>query len=698
MDARFVPTRAYAPTTVSAFARAEFYTPFFAALLTLLMSACDGPMSGNDSRQQGSDSLDAEKGKDKLNHYDFLQGSFLATGHVLDLAIDGSGFFILKNETRHAYFRRPADFNQDADGYLHLGNEKSRLQGIPLASAKNPYPQINLDSLPFTAVGLADLADIRWPFQDLAPPRASTQVKLARNLDSDAMGKGSILYSQSILHHAGPVDIAIGLRNAGGEPLGIQVGDVLTLSASNGAATRTAMVTIGTETSLGNFAAAVTAFLRSDEVAAGAGTTVDVISAADSDPLRGALCVYGNTAPILNFQVTSNRPISGPLVTRAFAVQMEIPAGTLRLAVATAPLRAPASLSDPLSELYDASGNGLGLESGDQISISGSIGGNPASNVTPLTYVAGPGGTTLGALLAKIKENFKLADRDGTIQNYLSVSVDAPGSDDNIPDGSILIRGQPETASAIRDVAIRATDANNTRPAPTCFNTDMNMTTLRDATDLGIARLALDVFDETGKTHSLWMRFIPTNTPGQWLWEAGLDGLERVLKGARGKLSFGADGSVSGFTTDGGGTRLEFDPMNGAGQVSLDLHAGGPGDFTGMTLFRSETTAAFYFQDGFAAGQLVSISIDENGIISGLYSNGKSRALFQIPLAAFPNPKGLQQAGANTFLETPESGKPVMSAGFRKDRTLIRTKTLEYLSEAEFAGICVIYPDCKAAP
>src|SRR5690606_19890452 len=150
--------------------------------------------------------------------------------------------------------------------------------------------------------------------------------------------------------------------------------------------------------------------------------------AGDSMTQRGALTIYGNTAAINNFQVTSDRPVSGPKVTKAFAVPTTIPAGTTRLNVYTDTLRSPANNNDLLSETYDNSGNEMGLEPGDQIRIGGSLGGDPANNVPDITYAAGAGGTRMSDLLTAIKDNFKLPDRDGTVQNNLSVSLNAGGS------------------------------------------------------------------------------------------------------------------------------------------------------------------------------------------------------------------------------------------------------------------------------
>jgi flagellar hook protein FlgE len=669
-----------------------------ALAIACFLAACDGPLTGSPDGNppaSATDSLDAELGKDKLNQYDFAQGKSLPTGKLLDLAIEGRGFFILKNPARNVYFRRPANFSLDAEGYLNLGNVQIRLQGIPLASDKDPYPRVDPGAFPAATGGVSNLADIKLPFNDTAPPRATAVVKLAGNLDSEAAGKGSILYSRPFLHAAVAADRLVGLMSASGEGLGIEAGDVLTLSAAAGGSPASAQVAIGPGSTLGDLSAAIEGFLRGPDVDAGTATIAEVVSPPDGGPFLGAICLYGNSRPIRNFQVTSNRPISGPRVTRTFAVPTDIPGGTIRLQVATGSLRRAATAADLLSELSDAQGNDLGLETGDQLSFSGSIGGAPATNTPGLSYMPGPAGTKMGDILQKVKENFQLPDRDGSSENLLSVAMNPAGSDDDIPDGSIVIRGQAETASAIRDVSIRATDANNAKPSPNFFNTNVDMTTLRDASDSQIRKSSLDVFDESGKPHPLAITFIPTSIPGHWLWEADLGGAEKMLTGGRGELRFGSDGSLDSFLTDAKNARLEFDPGNGLHTVSLTISAGGPGEFTGLTQFRLESTAALVAQDGFSAGRMKSLDIGEDGIIMGTYTNGMSRALFQIPLADFPNPRGLAQIGGNSFLETAGSGKPMVAWGLGTGNSLLRSGALEYVTAGELARICAENADCQ---
>jgi flagellar hook protein FlgE len=605
------------------------------------------------------------------------QGNLESTGLITDLSVEGKAYFAV-SDGNGTYFTRNGAFQFDSEGQMVLPTNGMVLQG-KLADANGSFSSSSL------------IGNIRVPFNDQAPAKASTEINYARNLDSDSLAKGSVLYTQKFLHHTEDGDSLLGLSDHAGTNLGIQSGDVLTFSATaappaTGTVSTTFTVT-DTTTMSGptGLLTAMTNFLRSSGVDGGLGTTVDMVKPADSATQRGALTIYNNTKfPISNFQVTSSRPISGPLVTKAFSVPTTIPQGSTRLSILTDTLRAPANNNDALSELFDGSGNDLGLEPGDSISFSGSIGGNPAANVTPLIYAAGAAGTKMSDVLAKIKDNFKLPDRDGSVQNNLSVSLNTAGSDDNIPDGSIVIRGQPETAFAIRDVSIRATDINNAKPSPNFFNTNINATTLRDASDTQVAENSITVYDNIGKEHTATMRFIPTATPSQWLWEVKLAGQETIIKGEKGKVTFGQDGSVSAFTFDDGSSALQFDPRNGAPEVTLNLKVGGPHDFTGLTQFRSATTATAVGQDGYTMGRLRSISIGEDGVVAGSFTNGTSKNLAQILVVDFTNPGGLQKVKDSVYTSSSNSGEPIYGAAGKQSSSVIKPGALE-LSNVELA-------------
>jgi flagellar hook protein FlgE len=605
------------------------------------------------------------------------QGNLESTGLITDLSIEGKAYFAV-SDGNGTYFTRNGAFQFDSQGQMVLPTNGMVLQG-KLADNTGSFSASSL------------IGNIRVPFNDQAPAKASTEIKYARNLDSDSLAKGSVLYTQKFMHHAEDGDTLLGLADHAGNNLGIQAGDVLTFSASAALPATGTVSTTFTVTDTTAMAGptglltAITNFLRSSGVDGGLGTVVDMVKPADSATQRGALTIYNNVKnPISNFQITSSRPISGPKVTKAFSVPTTIPIGSTRLNIMTDTLRAPANNDDALSELYDAGGNDLGLEPGDSISFSGSIGGTPAANVTPLIYTAGAAGTKMSDMLAKIKDNFKLPDHDGSVQNNTSVSLNAAGSDDNIPDGSIVIRGQSETAFAIRDVAIRSSDVNNASPSPTSFNTNMNTVTLRDATDTQVAENSITVYDNIGKEHIATMRFIPTAVPSQWLWEVKLAGQETIVSGDKGKLSFGQDGSVSSFSFDDGSSKLAFDPKNGAPNVSVNLEVGGPHDFTGITQFRSATTATAVGQDGYTMGRLRQISIGEDGIVSGSFTNGTTKNLAQILVVDFTNPGGLQKVKDSVYTSSANSGDPIYGAAGKQSSSVIKPGALE-LSNVELA-------------
>ncbi|EHJ49467.1 flagellar hook-basal body protein [Solidesulfovibrio carbinoliphilus subsp. oakridgensis] len=61
-------------------------------------------------------------------------------------------------------------------------------------------------------------------------------------------------------------------------------------------------------------------------------------------------------------------------------------------------------------------------------------------------------------------------------------------------------------------------------------------------------------------------------------------------------------------------------------------------------------------QDGFASGTLNSTSVDENGVVSGTFSNGQTKDLYVLALADFRNPTDLRREGNNLLSATTESG------------------------------------------
>jgi flagellar hook protein FlgE len=98
---------------------------------------------------------------------------------------------------------------------------------------------------------------------------------------------------------------------------------------------------------------------------------------------------------------------------------------------------------------------------------------------------------------------------------------------------------------------------------------------------------------------------------------------------------------------------------NAAGAVTLAI----PGmalDVTGATQFGSAFGVTSMVQDGYTAGQLSSVTIEDSGIVMATYSNGQSKPAGQLELATFRNPQGLTPLGGNVWARSYTSGDPTV--------------------------------------
>ena len=67
-------------------------------------------------------------------------------------------------------------------------------------------------------------------------------------------------------------------------------------------------------------------------------------------------------------------------------------------------------------------------------------------------------------------------------------------------------------------------------------------------------------------------------------------------------------------------------------------------------------------QNGYGSGILSSYSIDEHGVVYGVYNNNQTLALYQITMYDFHNQQGLRREGGNLYSATSDSGEPRIGA------------------------------------
>jgi len=101
--------------------------------------------------------------------------------------------------------------------------------------------------------------------------------------------------------------------------------------------------------------------------------------------------------------------------------------------------------------------------------------------------------------------------------------------------------------------------------------------------------------------------------------------------------------------------------VNGAslGNISLNSSAGAITQFASTN---GTPTVNNMQQNGFAAGQLQTISVSNAGIISGTFTNGQTIALADVPLVHFNSPNNLITLNGGAYQATVDSGQALAGA------------------------------------
>ncbi|MFZ9639851.1 MAG: flagellar hook-basal body complex protein, partial [Hylemonella sp.] len=125
------------------------------------------------------------------------------------------------------------------------------------------------------------------------------------------------------------------------------------------------------------------------------------------------------------------------------------------------------------------------------------------------------------------------------------------------------------------------------------------------------------------------------------------------------------------LTFDTGGKLVS--PLSGT-QLETVYLAGGKGaltiniNYSGSTQYQSSFAVLSQSQDGAPEGDLVGVTIGNDGLVSASFSNGTQKSLAKILLTNFSSPSGLRQIGDSSFLASAASGRPQLgnagSAGF----------------------------------
>lgn len=184
------------------------------------------------------------------------------------------------------------------------------------------------------------------------------------------------------------------------------------------------------------------------------------------------------------------------------------------------------------------------------------------------------------------------------------------------------------------------------------------------AGDLALGNVAthfessLEVFDSLGAPRTIAFGFLKT-APNTWQVEA-YSRPDTNITGGAGTGGLLASGTIN-FNTDGtvntvGGTigttfNIPWAAATGAATQPLDLDL-----TTGLAQNAKAYGITSVKVDGVPPGELVGLILEGDGFVTAQFSNGRTRALYQVPLATFLNPNGLKADQGGAFSTTLESG------------------------------------------
>ncbi len=174
----------------------------------------------------------------------------------------------------------------------------------------------------------------------------------------------------------------------------------------------------------------------------------------------------------------------------------------------------------------------------------------------------------------------------------------------------------------------------------------------------------ITVYDSLGGRHVLSGAFVRTNTANTWDMVltsvtgnvSGIAMADRRIDGITFNPSDGSYAGLTGLDTPEFVLAFAHDPTN---PQTIQVEMGTVGQLDGLTQFAGNSTAVASRQDGYEAGWLDSISVDNEGTVIGAFSNGVKRDIATIQIGLFQNPAALESAGGGYFIPSTNSGAAV---------------------------------------
>jgi flagellar hook protein FlgE len=250
------------------------------------------------------------------------------------------------------------------------------------------------------------------------------------------------------------------------------------------------------------------------------------------------------------------------------------------------------------------------------------------------------------------------------------------------PDGLVVQGYSIDTAGNVGAIGNVALPNGTSAPSATT-NMTFGINLSSDAADGTTFNTSITTFNSLGSEVILDLVF--TRNGNVWDWAASVDPAVGTCA-ATGTIAFDTAGALDPTASSASDTDPRGNPVIAitglAGAVDpmeitwtyLNEAGASDGSITGYSGASARTAQN---QDGYSSGRLQSVSVDENGYFTGLYSNGSLIPFAQIALADFPSYAGLAKRGNNLYSESLSSGQPVIGPPNTASLGTIAPSTLE---------------------
>lgn len=277
------------------------------------------------------------------------------------------------------------------------------------------------------------------------------------------------------------------------------------------------------------------------------------------------------------------------------------------------------------------------------------------------------------------------------------------------PDGMILQGYLADAAGnitgALGDLAIgtRQSPANTTTSATVAVNLDSRLQapaaafTLDgngDGTNDDPANYnkssTVTVYDSQGGAHEVTMYFAKTAANAwdvHYVYKDPANPALLVTAGSQ-SLTFDTNGALIDDNS-GAAINFNFGPAVTPQSIAFDFGTGTgeapPGTgLDGTTQFASDFAVMNLTQDGYGAGFLRNLVVSEDGMVTGIFTNGQTRAMGQVALARFVAPTELTKLGRNLYGESSSSGQAIIGSAATSGLGRVMSNSLE-LSNVDLA-------------